>query len=238
MRLRTLEHSTCKRNDATKFRMPHATWGVSSQRIRESPLAAGVHRLQLAMFNRRYVERQQNTSDMNTQLMKVGGHEITFTGKPYESMLRKSGSLVSPREFIAKHAGLEVTTTDKGRVLIEGKAEQTMKDVKAMIVAKHGDEKSKTIVKAGNALYDAGRSAFYTDSTKICALVGADASLRKIAKPVFGKKGFMGFNISARVERKQSANSGLAEKLAATQAQLDAALAKLGQRALESGAQA
>jgi predicted RNA-binding protein YlqC (UPF0109 family) len=175
---------------------------------------------------------------MTNQIVKVGGHEITMAGKPYENMLRPSGSLKSFREVLAAAAGLAVTTTDKGRVLIEGKEGLTSKEVRELITAKHGEEKTKALVKATNATFDAGRSAFYSDSTKICALVGADSSLRKIAKPVFGKKGFMGFNISARVERKQSANSGLAEKLAATQAQLDAALAKLGQRALESGAQA
>lgn len=169
---------------------------------------------------------------MNT-LMKVGGHEITFTGKPYEGMLRKSGSLKSPREFLAERAGLGVTYTDKGRVLIDGKAELSTTEVKALVVAKHGEEKGKALTKALYAEYDAGRSAFYTDSTKICALVGADATLRKIAKPVFGKKGYIGWNISARAE-KPSAGGNLAAKLAEVQAKLDHALAQLGEKALSN----
>lgn len=172
---------------------------------------------------------------MNTQIVKVGDHQIIATGKAYENMLTKSGRLMSPRIFIAQAGSLTVTQNEKREVFIEGKPEQTTKDVRAMIVAKHGEEKGKALIKTANEKYDEGRSAFYVDGAKICALVGADATLRKVAVPVFNKKGVaLGVNISARYERGKNASS--ASKIANLEATVAKLTAALGTKALEAQA--
>jgi hypothetical protein len=133
--------------------------------------------------------------------------------------LSDKGTLIGARFFIAAKAGITLPKVSKGN------PGPTMKEVKAMIVAKGHTEAQ---IKAWNGEYDVARTEFYRQSGQLTALLAQDPTYRKSVKINTNAKGaVIGATTTFRRERvaAPSVVAQLQAQVAALTAQLSAKLA-------------
>lgn len=95
-------------------------------------------------------------------------------------VINAKGALMGARHFIAAKAGITLPKVEKGQ---KG---PSMKDVKAMVLAKGHTEAE---IKVWNGEYDAGRAEFYRKSGQLTALLAQDPTYRKSVKISINPKG-------------------------------------------------
>lgn len=129
--------------------------------------------------------------------------------------INDKGSLIGARHFVAGKAGITLPKPAKGE---KG---ATMKEVKAMVIAKG---KTEAEIKTWFAEYDVARAEFYRQSGQLTALLAQDPTYRKSVKVSINPKGeCIGATTTFRKER-SAAKSSVVAQLQAQVALLTAAL--------------
>lgn len=146
----------------------------------------------------------------------VLGHQVAIAAF---GAAHVDGKLVGARQFIAGKFGITLPKVAKGE---KGK---TMKEVKAMILAKSGNTEEQ--IKVASKEYDAARSSFYQQSALVNGQLAADPTLRKSVRLSISKKTGDVIGATTTYRREKGANASMAVQLAELREALAVAHAKL-----------